>query len=160
MSDSTDQESDRTTDGDAGAREVTAWRSVPAAPGETVPVRWTDLRAMRRRIDALEREVAELEGELTRSHARRRRVVERYEALLDRRDAWGETVPRSGGTAPEKPNPEPEPAMATDGGDPAAVTGRAGRDDAAGADGAAEQTSGRGTLGGLLAAVAAVFSRG
>ncbi|PSQ37940.1 hypothetical protein BRD13_08525 [Halobacteriales archaeon SW_5_70_135] len=134
----------------AATADGTAWQRVPAASGETVPVYWGDLKAMRRRIDALEREVAALEGELISSRERRRRVVDRYEALLDRREAWGETVPRSGGAATDA-----ERAVA-DGGDPAgiATAGRPGktreerrreRERAAG--------DGSGVLGRLLAAV-------
>jgi hypothetical protein len=148
--DHTDSADDR-----AATADGTAWQRVPAASGETVPVRWSDLKAMRRRIDALEREVAALEGELTGSRERRRRVVDRYEALLDRRgrEAWGETVPRSGGTATAA-----ERVVATDGGDPAGRPDRASerrrreRERAAG--------DGSGVLGRLLAAVAAAVSRG
>jgi len=149
MSDTTDH-TDSVDEERAATADGTAWQRVPAAAGETVPVRWSDLTAMRRRIDRLEREVAALEGELTRSHARRRRVVERYETLLDRRETWGETVPRSGETATAA-----ERAVVTDGGDPAGLAaGQTTRE-----HGGRTAGDGSGVLGRLLAAVAAAVSR-
>ena len=157
MSDTADH-TDSADDDRAATADGTTWQRVPAASGETVPVRWGDLKAMRRRIDTLEREVTALEGELTSSRERRRRVVDRYEALLDRREAWGETVPRSGGTATAA-----ERAVATDGGDPAGVE-TAVRPDRASEKREREREraagDGDGVLGRLLAAVAAAVSRG
>ncbi|PSQ56387.1 hypothetical protein BRD18_08730 [Halobacteriales archaeon SW_7_71_33] len=93
--------------------------------------------------------------------ARARRVGrprDRYEALLDRREAWGETVPRSGGTATAT-----ERAVATDGGDPAGVE-TAVRPDRASEKRRREREravrDGSGVLGRLLAAIAAAVSRG
>ncbi|PSQ38554.1 hypothetical protein BRD10_03920 [Halobacteriales archaeon SW_12_71_31] len=159
MGDAADH-TDSADDDRAATADGTAWQRVPAASGETVPVRWSDLKAMRRRIDTLEREVAALEGELTSSRERRQRVVDRYETLLDRRgrEAWGETVPRSGGTATAT-----ERAVATDGGDSVGVE-TAVRPDRASEKRRREREravrDGSGVLGRLLTAVAAAVSRG
>lgn len=89
----THADGDRTRGRD-GESEVTAWHLVPTAPPGTVPVEWRDLRAMRQRIDELETERDRLEARLEQSRVRRRRTVERYERLLDRRPGTETTRPR------------------------------------------------------------------
>jgi hypothetical protein len=69
------------------------WQSVPSAEEEAVvEVRWSDLCAMRDRIEELEGEVTGLRSEVRRLEAevestRRRNdaTVDRYERLLERR---------------------------------------------------------------------------
>lgn len=70
------------------------WESVPAANEDgTVQVRWSDLHAMRGRIDELEGEVSDLQTELGRLEAEMASVrrqhdaaIDRYEELLEQRD--------------------------------------------------------------------------
>ncbi len=103
MIESTDHGDGTDRDGEDGEgtanRAVTAWHLVPTAPAGTVPVRWTDLKTMRRRIDELERERDRLAARLEQSRERRRRTVGRYERLLGRRPGTETTRPRVATTA-------------------------------------------------------------
>jgi|APHM01.1.fsa_nt_gi hypothetical protein len=128
-----DGDGDRDRGGDAeseseseGASEATTWQPVSTAPAGTVPVRWTDLTAMRRRIDELEQERNHLAARLDQSRERRRRTVERYERLLERRPG-AETARTRGRTADateagrwrvteNKSDTDATPAVAADGG--------------------------------------------
>jgi outer membrane murein-binding lipoprotein Lpp len=77
-----------TSDPPDGAEE--SWQSVPAADRDgTVEVQWSDLRAMRSRIEdldgevtTLQEEVARLEGELEAMRRQHEAAIDRYEQLL------------------------------------------------------------------------------
>lgn len=71
------------------------WESVPAATADgTVQVRWSDLYAMRARIEepddatsALRTEVRRLEAELESVRRQHDAAIDRYEKLLEQREA-------------------------------------------------------------------------
>ncbi len=144
-------------EGEATASEVTAWHLVPTASAGTVPVEWTDLKTMRRRIDELERERDRLAARLEQSRERRRRTVERYEQLLDRRSDAETTRPQvtadtDGGVGRWRATDGSEaatPAVAADGGFDGAPAPDTGEDGTAG-----------GPLSRLFGALAGLVSRG
>jgi len=155
-------------EGEATAGEVQTWHLVPTAPAGTVPVEWSDLRAMRRRIDDLERERERLEARLEQSRERRRRTVERYERLLDRRPGTETTRPRVTGDDDGRPgrcrataedgnesDGPSTPTVAADGGVDGTVSGPGPRDERV-----SEDATARGPLSRLVAAVVGVVSRG
>jgi hypothetical protein len=98
-----DDDRARTTDDGGPGGDGTPWRGVPAVGGEkgepTVRVRWSDLRAMRARIDDLEGDVDRLEAELAATRRDADAAVDRYERLLT-----------------ERARDDAEPSLATDGG--------------------------------------------
>jgi outer membrane murein-binding lipoprotein Lpp len=72
-----------TSDPPDGAED--SWESVPSASqDDTVQVEWSDLRAMRSRIEDLDGEVADLQDEVARLEGELEAMRRQHEAAIDR----------------------------------------------------------------------------